>query len=344
MVIAVDLIERWLQPTPDTTDGDATLVFDGDGVAAARVLVAATAAFAAVGLTAAVCVGGAGFTAVGVVAQSPAMLGSAAVAFDGDVEAVSAAVTRGSADVIIDGVAQTAVSGIIEAAFGAITPGDVRVVVDADAGIDFADYGGGSAPVLPFKLPVSFTDNLLNVQDAAARVQVSGSGFGVTAAVVGSAELDFDSGVGSTFPVSFPFEFGTATMLRGLTPIFNYLFPAVFNDPANEQVGDAVADVSGPGEVVVSVVAAASADVSASPIVYRRAIFPFVLPASFASGELVGEAVVVVAQSEASFPLFLPFTFGSNVEVVVYSSALADFHVPGIVGRGVFPYSLPTVF
>lgn len=344
VVIAADLLERWLQPTPDVTAGEATVSFSGDAVAQVRSAAFASAPFGSSAVVAVRTLGSAEFVCAAVVAQAPAVAGSASAGFDGDVEPIEASVTRGSADVFLDGLAQARVAGFAVAAFGILQTGATALPVDASAEVGFADYGGGSAPILPFKLPVSFTDNLLNVQDAAAKIVVSGAGVAVRVGVVGSAVPRFDGGFGSTLPVAFPFEFGANVMLGGSTPIFPHLLAAVFDQPANDNAGAAVADVEAVSEVVVPVGADASAAISAPAVVYRRAIFPMLLPVSFTAGDQLAEAVVAVVQSESSFPLILPFAFGTNVEVPVVGRALVDFHVPGLVGRGVFPYQLPVVF
>lgn len=332
VVIAADLLERWLQPTPDVTAGEATVSFSGDAVTQVRSGAFASAPFGSSAVVAVPALGSAGFACSAVVAQAPAVAGSASAGFDGDVAAISAAITRGSADVFLDGLAQTRVAGFAVAAFGILQRGATALTVDGSAEVGFADYGGGSAPILPFKLPVSFTDNLLNVQDAATKIVMSGAGVAVRVRVVGSAVPRFDGGFGSTFPVSFPFAFGANVMFRGATPIFPHLLPMLFDDPANNKIGAAVAAISSSGQAVVPVGADASAAISAPAVVYRRAIFPMLLPVSFTPGDSTAEAVVAVVQSKSSFPLRLPFTFGTNVEVPVVGRALVDFHVPGLVG------------
>lgn len=270
MVIAASQVQRWLQPAPNITVGDASILLTGDPdleiPADADASAAITGPFA---------------LAVELAADAPLL-------YDDDLEFLAA--VDATAEVVFDntaavedhlGVAACIALADITATCLLDTQLDANAVfvvfgrvegapvLSADAEIGFADYGQGSIPIFPFTLPVLFTDNPYGYQTGEAFVTVTGDGFDIQGAGYADAVLRFE-GLG---------EFSQ----KGNTPIFPFGFPIVFTDAANDKPAIALVPVTAPATAVAEVDADATAAITATVLQSNPAVFPWTLPVVLAA-------------------------------------------------------------
>ena len=265
MVIAARDVPRWVQPTPTTTAGDAPIYLTGDPQAQAVIAGWASATVAATAAARIITTGTAAILYNDDLKLFPQVSASAEVVFDNTAEVedhLGVAVAPAVADI-------AAPAGVVTLHDGPVTlliiaRVDAAPQLAGDAEVTMADYGQGSKPILPFKFPVLFTDNLLDVQDAAAEVYVTGDGYDIQGGTSGDAIVRV-TGVGL-------FE------QQGNTPIFPFAFPIVFSDAANIQRGLASVSITGPGELIADVAADAQAAITAEGIQANPAVFPMTLP------------------------------------------------------------------
>lgn len=268
MVIAAKDIPRWVQPAPTTTSGDAQVILTGDPSTVVQIAAQATSAIAATCAVAVPLAGDAELLYVDDFPLIPRPAADALVVFDNTAEVedhLGVAACIAIADISSTGVLDTQVEA--SALFGLLGIVDAAPVLSADASVEFADYGQGSKPVFPFTLPTRFTDNLLDVQDAAADIVITGIGFDIAAGGFADAFVEI------TTPGSLE--------IKGNTPIFPFGFPIVFTDAANNKIGSAVVDITAPTLVVLELDGDAQAGIVAEGLIANPAVFPLLLPVVF---------------------------------------------------------------
>lgn len=267
-MIAARDIPRWVQPAPTTTRGDALVILTGDPATVVAGSAPASAPIVASCLTAVPVIAEAALLYADDFPLIPLVTAGAEVVLDNTAEvedSLGVAACIAIADIISTGVLDTQAQA--DGLFVLVGIVDAAPVLSADAEIGFADYGQGSKPVFPFTFPTRFTDNLLDVQDAAATVVITGVGFDIAAGGFADARVQ----------MSTP---GSAE-IKGNAPIFPFGFPIVFSDAANIQVGGAVADITAPVVLVVQLDADAQAAIEADGSVSNPAVFPLLLPVVF---------------------------------------------------------------
>lgn len=237
-----DLVEEWVRPAPLATAGDAVVVLDSTPGIDVEVAGSASPVLDSPAEAAVTAVGVSTVDPFAVLQSFPRPIASASIAFDNSTTTDTARVAGAQAVVPIVALNDVAVVMSGEAGVLLIQQGPVQVSVLADVEVDFTYYGDGSFPVFPYFLPVLFTDNVQNIQDAAALVELTG--VGVVGAIDGYAEA-----------VLPEFQGGVELIPRGSTPIFPWYLPAVFDDlPANVSLGAAVPefDMGSPSVVVLT--------------------------------------------------------------------------------------------
>jgi hypothetical protein len=147
------------------------------------------------------------------------------------------------------------------------------------ATVSMEGLGQGSTPLFPFQLPTRFTDNPLGIQKADAVIVING--FSDDVAVAGFADAVVRIvDAGTTFPYYFPIRFEG---LIGNTPIFPFVFPAIFTDQANGRSALAVLDIEAEADTAAAVVAGAQAAITATANTISSPFLPFTLPTQFIS-------------------------------------------------------------
>ena len=268
MVIAAKNVPRWVQPAPTTTTGDALVILTGDPQAKAAGIASASATITALAAT------------------QPVVTGTAAIIYGDTIRLLP--LVDATAQIVLNNTAKAEDHlGVAAAiALAAITaPATTKAVIDAavilqilatletkpqvlgDAVVSMADFGQGSKPVLPFTLPTRLTDNLLDIQDAAANVQITGDSYNGGA----SGFADAIIAITSTVPLT----------IKGNTPIFPFALPLVFTDTANVKNALALVTITAPGELAATVGATAQAAIVADAIQANPAVLPLLLPVVF---------------------------------------------------------------
>lgn len=262
-----DEVEEWLLPVPFTTIGDALVIVSSFWTATVTVLGSASAVFTAEAPTIVSVLAEATVAPFGSVFAQPLMLASAVVGFDNTGSSVKDVALVPAVAVIAVTAPADLVVGISGVAGVSLAPsGPVSVQVTGDAEVEFAYYGNGNYPVFPYNLPVLFTDNLQNIQDAAALVRPTG--VGLVDAVAGSAEAVLPTMTGEAL-----------LTLKGSTPIFPAIFPLVFDDlPANMNVALARLLLNMNSESIVVLVGESTVVIDAQASSLPSAVFPWVFP------------------------------------------------------------------
>lgn len=279
-VIDAALIQRWTQEPPATTSGEAFLPINADDIAA-DVVVTGTATIALqTGFPVAIPVSGdadiAADTVIAirpiVAADAEAAITSTASSFDAHITAAIALAditATGSLHVAIDA---TAAVGLL----GFVTP---LPALTGSATVALVDNGQGSPPLFPFTFPTNFTDNPLGIQTADATITIEGTTDNVAAGGYADAIIRIVD-KGNSFPFTFPVLFEGIT---GSTPIFAFVFPAVFTTEANGRLASAELDITGDAIAIPDVAGEATAAITATAIRVDPTRFPFALPAHFIS-------------------------------------------------------------
>ena len=269
MLNATD-VKRWVQPIPDRADGIASVALDAPATCVVSGYATGTISPDCFAPTAVVVIG----LEVSIVLDVGALLapntdGAAIIEYDNAAPANRPPLNLGLGLIELDCKADTraAMDG-----YGYVVPfveNEFEPRLDATAVVEMYDYGWGSPPVFPFKFPTRFTDNVLNVQDAAALVR-----FDCTS---------FDGGAGGEVVATVGITARTGLTLLGNLPVFPWSLPIVFNDHADVNVGLArlpafeglspiVAECT--GSVVVP-------EFEGDGQTFKQTMFPFVFPSIF---------------------------------------------------------------
>jgi hypothetical protein len=278
-VIDAALVERWIQDPPAITRGDASFTLTAESLVAVPVTGSAELAFAAEFLAAVPQIGDAEIAADTVISLLAAVIGDASAAIESSAESADVNLTAGIALAEIAASATVAVE----------VDGDANIVIFdistfapaliGSATVSMEDLGQGSPPLFPFQLPTRFTDNPLGIQKADAVIVING--FSDDVAVAGFADAVVRIvDTGTTFPYYFPIRFEG---LIGNTPIFPFVFPAIFTDQANGRSALAVVDIQATADTAAAVVAGAQAAITATANTISSPFLPFTLPTQFIS-------------------------------------------------------------
>jgi hypothetical protein len=279
-VIDAALVQRWTQEPPATATGEAFLtIFAADLDATVAVIGTATVAVDADFPVAIPLSGDAQVVADTVIALVAVVVGDASAAITSTAESIDVNITAGIAlaEIVSTGTVIPALTG--EAAFGVLDASTITPAVTGSAAVSFVDNGQGSSPLFPFRFPTNFTDNPLGIQTADAIIVITGSSENVAAGGFADAVLEFVD-YGTVFPYKFPIRFEGIT---GSTPIFPFVFPAVFTTQANGRLASATLVFDMDAQAIPVVVGNASAAITSTAIRVDPTRFPFVLPAQFIS-------------------------------------------------------------
>ena len=278
-VIDAALVERWIQDPPAITRGDASFTLTAESLVAIPVTGTAELAFAAEFLVAVPQIGDAEMAADTVISLLAAVVGDAEAAIESSAESADVNLTAGIALAEIAASAEVAVEVDGD---GNIVIFDISTFAPAligSATVSMEDLGQGSPPLFPFQLPTRFTDNPFGIQKADAVIAING--FSDNVAVAGFADAVVQIvDVGTTFPYYFPISFEG---LIGNTPIFPFVFPAIFTDQANGRSALAVVDIQATADTAVAVLAGAQAAITATANTISSPFLPFTLPTQFIS-------------------------------------------------------------
>ena len=278
-VIDAALVQRWIQDPPAITQGEAFFTLTAEALVEAAVTGSAELAFAAEFLAAVPQIGDAEIAADTVISLLAAVVGDAEAAIESSAESADVNLTAGIALAEIAASATVAVE----------VDGDANIVIFdistfapaliGSATVSMEDLGQGSPPLFPFQLPTRFTDNPLGIQKADAVIVING--FSDDVAVAGFADAVVRIvDTGTTFPYYFPIRFEG---LIGNTPIFPFVFPAIFTDQANGRSALAVVDIQATADTAAAVVAGAQAAITATANTISSPFLPFTLPTQFIS-------------------------------------------------------------
>lgn len=259
-------VTEWLQPSPFTALGVAAIVVDASGVLVVAGFASAAVPPEGAAATRVSAFGDAAVEPFGDVEFFPALVATADVVLDcsGTSDDVSLSAAIAFAD--IDGPATLdAVSGEGVAGVSMVSPMPVAPAVVGDAEVSFGYFGDGDFPIFPFKLPLRFTGDQSNIQDAAAIVVASGS-----------ADLD---AVGAFAPAELAFTGDTGLAFKGSTPVLPFFFPVVFDDlPANVNLAAARVLFDMENESVVELVGESVVPVEGGGTHIASAVLPFSFP------------------------------------------------------------------
>lgn len=264
-----DRVQEWLLPTPFTAIGEASVQVSSfwtdttllvSGLASAAITAAAPTVVT--GLIAEAIA-----APFGSVFSYPLMLADAVA----EIEATGSGlkdVAAPAADAVVEVFGSVAARALISAIAAVFLDSDTPMIVEVigNAEIAFEYYGNGNNPIFPYRFPVLFTDNPLNIQEAAAVVGVTG--VGDIAAISGFAEV--------TLP---PFAGSVELSLKGSTPIFPWFLPIVFDDlPANVSAAPAVLVFSMASDSAVVIVGESTVAINAPGSSLPSAVFPWTFP------------------------------------------------------------------
>lgn len=270
MVIAASQVQRWLQPTPNLATGEALISLTGDPAAQAAASAPAAAAITAVFLGAVQVAADAPLDYIDDIELFPLVDATAEVVFDNTAaveDHLGVAACIALADITATCLLDTQISAPgLFTLFGIV---DAAPVLSANADVGFADYGQGSVPIFPFKLPLQFTDNPYGYQTGDAQVVITGDGFNIQ----GGGYAD------AIVAINTPGEFSQ----KGNTPIFPFGFPIVFTAAANIQNASATIALLGPGELLAETAGAAQAAITATVDQANPALFPMTFPVILAA-------------------------------------------------------------
>jgi hypothetical protein len=279
-VIDVDLVPRWTQEPPATALGEAFMPITADDNPVTIPLNGDAALVLEVDFLVAIPLAGdATVAADTVIAILTVVTGDASAAITSTAQSIDVNITAGIALAEIVGSADFVPSLPADITFGILDFSTILPKVTGSATVSFVDNGQGSSPLFPFRFPTNFTDNPLGIQTADAVIAITGSSENVAAGAYGDAFLEFDD-YGTVFPYRFPIQFEGIT---GSTPIFPFVFPAVFTTQANGRLAAAVLAFEGEADFVVKLTGDASAAITSTAVRVDPTRFPFVLPGQFVS-------------------------------------------------------------
>jgi hypothetical protein len=279
-VIDAALVPRWTQEPPATATGEAFLTIAADDIPVKVALDGPAAIVLDMGFPVAIPLSGdAQVAADTVIAIITVVVGDASAAITSTASSLDVNITAGIALADITGSANLVVSLTGDAPFGVLDSSVLRPAVSGSATVSFVDNGQGSPPLFPFTFPTNFTDNPLGIQTADATIIITGSSDNVAAGGYADAVLEFVD-YGTVFPYRFPIRFEG---VQGSTPIFPFVFPAVFTTQANGRLASATLAFDGEATTVPVLVGNASAAITATDDRVDPTRFPFVLPAQFIS-------------------------------------------------------------
>ena len=279
-VIEAALVQRWTLDPPAIATGEAVITVTADNVPASVSVAADAALVFGVDFPAAVTLSGdAQVAADTVIAIVPVLVGDASAAITSTAQSIDVNITAGIALAEIAATADVAIALTGDAAFGILDVSLFQPSVSGSATVSFVDNGQGSSPLFPFRFPTNFTDNPLGIQTADAVIAISGSSEDVAAGGFADAVLAFDD-YGTVFPYRFPIQFEG---LQGSTPIFPFVFPAVFTTQANGRLASANLKFEMDVEAIPVLLGDASAAITSTAIRVDPTRFPFALPAQFIS-------------------------------------------------------------
>lgn len=279
-VIDAALVPRWTQEPPATALGEAFAPINADD-ALIEVLLDGDADIALdMGFPVVIPLDGdAEMTPDGVIAVITVVVGDAEADITSTAESIDVNITAGIALAEITGSSTLVMELDGNAAFGFYGFTDLLPSVSGSATVSFVDNGQGSPPLFPFTFPTNFTDNPLGIQTADAIVDITGTSEDIAAGGFGDAFLAF-ADYGTVFPHTFPIQFEG---LQGSTPIFAFVFPAVFTTQANGRLASATLAFDADAETIPALDGDASAAITSTAIRVDPTRFPFVLPAQFIS-------------------------------------------------------------
>jgi hypothetical protein len=277
-VIDAALVERWTQEPPALATGEAFLPITADDALFEVALFGDAALVLAMGFPVVIPVTGDAEVAADTVVELRAVVvGDASAEITSTAESIDVNITAGIALADMIATAELVMALDADAAFGVLGESLFRPAVSGSASVSFVDNGQGSPPLFPFSFPTNFTDNPLGLQDAEAIIIIDGSSEDVAAGGFGDAVLAFVD-YGTVFPHTFPILFEGLT---GSTPIFPFVFPAVFTTQANGRLASAVLAFDMEAETIPALFGDASAAITSTGIRVDPARFPFSLPAQF---------------------------------------------------------------
>ena len=279
-VIDAALVPRWTQEPPATALGEAFMPINGDDAPVEIPLDGDAALVLDMGFPVAIPLDGdAEVAADTVIAILTVVTGDAEADITSTAESLDVNITAGIALAEITGSAIFIPDLPADIAFGILDSSTISPLVSASATVSFVDNGQGSPPLFPFTFPTNFTDNPLGLQTADAQIVIEGSSEDVAAGGFGDAVLAF-ADYGTVFPHTFPILFEGIT---GSTPIFPFVFPAVFTTQANGRLAAAELAFAMEIELIAALLGDAEAAITSTAIRVDPTRFPFALPAQFIS-------------------------------------------------------------
>ena len=279
-VIDAALVERWTLEPPATARGEAFLTINADDLPLDVVVSGDVELLLEMLFPVAVPLSGDAVVAADTVIGFISVLdGDAEVDITAPFSSIDVNLTAGIAlaEIVATATFVPTLGG--EAAFGVLDSSVFQPAVSGSATVALADFGQGSPPLFPFTFPTNFTSNPLNIQTAEAVITITASSDGVAAGGFGDAVIGFVD-YGTVFPHTFPILFEG---LQGSTPIFPFVFPAVFTTQANGRLASAVLAFDMDSEAVPVLIGDAEAAITSTAVRVDPARFPFVLPAQFVS-------------------------------------------------------------
>jgi hypothetical protein len=331
-VIDAALVERWTQEPPATARGEAFLTINADDLPLDVVVSGDVELLLEMLFPVAVPLSGDAVVAADTVIGLIAVLeGDAEVDITAPFGSADVNITAGIAlaEIVATGTFVPALDG--EATFGVLDSSAFQPVVSGSATVAFADFGQGSPPLFPFTFPTNFTSNPLNIQTAEAVITITASSENVAAGGFGDAVIGFVD-YGTVFPHTFPILFEG---LQGSTPIFPFVFPAVFTTQANGRLAAAVLAFDMDSEAVPVLIGDAEAAITSTAVRVDPMRFPFTLPGQFLADIVIStDAYATVAMTAAAN--FVAVLVG-DASVPITSTAIR-------VDPTRFPFVLPAQF
>ena len=276
-VIDAELVQRWVQDPPAIALAEAFFTITAESVAELAVSGSAELAFAAEFLAAVPQIGDAQLAFDAELAVLAAVEGDATVDITAPGESADVSLTAGIAVAPIDASCDAAVAVDGDANPVIFDISTFAPALIGSATVALQDYGQGSPPLFPFQLPTLFTDNPLGIQQADAVIVITGFSDDVAVSGFGDAVVRIVD-TGTTFPYYFPIRFEG---LVGNTPIFPFVFPAIFTDQANGRQASALIEIEAEADTAVLVLADAQAAITSTGSRVSPSVLPFTLPTQF---------------------------------------------------------------
>ena len=279
-VIDVELVPRWTQEPPATALAEAFMPISADDNLVDIPLDGDAAVVLQMGFPVAIPLDGdAEVAADTVIAILAVVIGDAEADITSTASSLDVNITAGIALAEITGSADFIPELPADITFGILDSSTIWPVLSGSATVSFVDNGQGSPPLFPFTFPTNFTDNPLGIQTADATIVIQGSSEDVAAGGFADAFLAF-ADYGTVFPHTFPIQFEG---LQGSTPIFPFVFPAVFTTQTNGRLASADLLFEMDIEPIPALVGDAEAAITSTAIRVDPTRFPFMFPAQFIS-------------------------------------------------------------